>query len=310
MMRRLRFVTVALAGLCVALGMVSAAAESVKIEKNLVYVVREGADGKKLQLRYDIARPLSGEGPFPLIVCVHAGGWQLGDKKSYRAIMAELASDGYVAVTVNYRTAPKFKWPAQLEDVRTAIRFFRAKADEFNIDPARVGLVGDDCGGHLSMMAGLVAAEEEKDTPIEQSSRVQAVVNFFGAPDLREARVESDWVAAQIFIAFQTNFDGIMADLLGTKDRNAPIYVEASPFSHVSAGAPPILSVIGTADPILKLGPFKTFHQSLRDAGVAEELLIVEGAKHSNKSIDKYGGAIAKMHAFFDKHVKGSASGQ
>ena len=305
-MRRSRSVTAVVAGACAVLLTVSAAAASVKIEKNLVYAVREGAGGKKIELRYDIARPPTGEGPFPLIMCVHAGGWQLGDKKYFRRDLYEFAPEGYVTVTINYRTAPKHKWPAQLEDVRTAIRFFRAKAGEFNIDPARVGLVGDDCGGHMSLMAGLVAAEEEGDVPIEQSSRVQAVVNLFGPTDLREARVESDWVAAQIFVAFQTNFDGILAELLGTKDQNDPIYIEASPFSHVSAAAPPIMSVIGTVDPVLEPGPFKTFHQLLRDAGVAEELLIVEGAKHHYNSIEKHGGFVAKMHAFFDKHVKGA----
>lgn len=294
----------------VAMSLMAAAASGadVEIQKDLVYATHQAPDGTTVELEYDIAVPPEGTGPFPLIVCVHAGGWQLGDKKSYRKDLNELAPKGYVAATINYRKPPTFKWPAQAQDVRQAVRFFRENAAKYNIDPKRVGLVGDDAGGHLSLMAAMMAANEEKGVPIEKSSKVLAVVNFFGPPDLRDAKVTSNWVATQVFVGFGKNFEGVMADFLGTSDKNAPVFLEASPFTHVSKESPPILSVIGTEDPLLGVGCFKQFHQLLREQGVAEELLIVEGAKHHYDSIDSLGGSVTRMHEFFDKHVKGTAS--
>lgn len=271
------------------------------IEKNLVFAT---VDGKPLQ--YDIARPQEGTGPFPLILCIHAGAWQLGDKKSFRRDLRKLGPRGYVAVTVNYRLAPAYRWPAQLEDVRTALRYFRSHAAEFNIDPARVAAVGDDSGGHLALMLALLGAKEEKDVPVEKSTRVQAVVNLFGPTDLREWRVTSAWVETKVRIAFFKSSEQVLQDFVGTLDRTAPIFAEVSPVSHVTPDAPPIMTIVGSEDPLITLDQPRAFHEALRKAGVKEELVIIEGADHDFYSIDKNGEATKKMFGFFDKCLKGA----
>ena len=92
------------------------AAARVTLQKDLVYATVDGVD-----LLYDFAMPPEGNGPFPFVLCIHAGGWQLGNKKSYRDIVKELAGRGYTAATIEYRLTPKYKWPAQLDDVQRAL---------------------------------------------------------------------------------------------------------------------------------------------------------------------------------------------
>jgi acetyl esterase/lipase len=268
-------------------------------QKDLVYT-KIGDTG----LTYDIARPGEGAGPFPVVLCIHAGGWQLGDKRSFRDDIRRLAAKGYVAATINFRVTPGAKWPAQLEDVRSAVRYFRAHAAELKIDPARFGAIGDDSGGHLAMMLGLVSAQDEKDKPIEQSTRIQAVVNIFGPTDLREWRVSSGWVEAKIRIGFFKSSEQIFEDFLGTRDRTAQICYEASPIAHVTPNAPPVLTIVGTADPLITLDQPKAFHDALKKAGVPEEMMIVEGGEHDRKSFKENSGVDPRWEAFFDKYLK------
>ena len=278
----------------------ASAAPRVTLLKDRVYATVDGAD-----LLYDFAMPPEGQGPFPFVLCIHAGGWQLGNKKSYRDIARELAGRGYTAATIEYRLTPKHKWPAQLEDVQRAVDFFRANAAAHKIDPARIGVVGDDAGAHLALMLALTAAKEDAGKPVAQSHRVQAVVNFFAPLDLREWRVNSAWVETKIRIGFMKSSEQIIEDLLGTRDRTAPIYAEVSPVSHVTAGAPPILTFIGTEDPLVPVAQAQTFHAALKQAGVEEELVMVEGQDHDRENINHDGKAFERMYAFFDKHLKG-----
>ena len=279
--------------------------DEVPIETDLVYATVDGID-----LEYDIARPVEGEGPFPLIVCIHAGGWHLGDKKSYtKRYLQKLAARGYVAATVNYRMAPDYHWPAQIEDVQRALRHFRSRAPELNIDPNRVGAVGADAGGHLALMLGLLGAKEEKDTPPERSLRIQAVVNCFGGTDLREEIEVSAWVQTQLLIAFGKKLDKLFDDFVGSDDRSGQAYADASPITHVTPDAPPILSIYGSKDPIVDEAQPKAFHDALSKAGVEEELMIIEGAAHHLDSLNKNDDeADKRMFEFLDRHLKGKVS--
>ncbi len=287
----------------------SAAAGEIVYQKDLVYATVMSGSGKAVELRYDMARP-TGEGPYPLVVCIHAGGWQIGDKKSYRGIIQDLARRGYVAVTINYRLTPDDPWPAQIDDVRRAVRYFRAHAAQFHIDPKYVGAIGDDAGGHLSLMLGLLSAKDEQGQPVEASSRIQVVGTYFGPTDLREWRVNSTWLEAKIRVAFFRSSEQIIEDLLGTRDRTAKIFADVSPISHVTADAPPVITVIGSADPLVSVRQPRAFHAALEKAGVEEELLVVEGAEHSLASVNgKTGEADDKVFAFLDKHLRAAVAG-
>src|SRR4051812_19922357 len=111
-------------------------------------------DGEELKL--DLARPKDAKGALPCVLVIHGGGWAAGNRKSHDNITWELASRGYVAATVSYRFAPKYPFPAQIQDVKAAVRFLRGNAEKYDVDPAKVGAVGFSAGAHLSMLLGVM----------------------------------------------------------------------------------------------------------------------------------------------------------
>ncbi|HEX4607505.1 MAG TPA: alpha/beta hydrolase, partial [Urbifossiella sp.] len=137
------------------------------------------------ELKLDLARP-EGDGPFPAVLVIHGGGWSSGNKASNRGALAEFAKRGYVAVSPQYRFAPKHTFPAQVHDVKAAVRWLRAHKDEYKVDPDRIGAVGFSAGGHLSLMQGTAprAGDPKSKDPVErESSRVAAVGCFFPPTD-------------------------------------------------------------------------------------------------------------------------------
>src|SRR4051812_16305493 len=137
-------------------------------------------------LLLDLARPERG-GPYPAVLLLHDGGWIDGSRKQFEQTLRTLAARGYVAVAADYRLAPQDRFPAPLEDCKAAVRWLRANAADHAIDPARVGVVGFAAGGHLACLLGVTVPEDGLEgaggNP-DQSSRVQAVVSFFGPTDL------------------------------------------------------------------------------------------------------------------------------
>ena len=122
----------------------------VVFEKNIEY---SNPDEQHLQL--NMARPRNGNGPFPVIVCIHGGGFRAGSREGFNGLCQQLAKHGYVAVTVSYRLAPKYPFPAAIHDVKAAVRWVRANAEKYNIDAGRVGTTGGSAGGHLAQYLGV-----------------------------------------------------------------------------------------------------------------------------------------------------------
>ncbi len=180
------------AGLALVVAQTASAAEppaNVAVEKDITY----GKGGTE-DLKLDLARPERAEGQLPAIVYIHGGGWSGGARKDYGGEIQEAAKRGYVAVTVGYRlTRPdkegkaKYPFPAQIEDCKCAIRWLRANAEKYHVDPNRIGATGGSAGGHLSLLVGVTGSEKKFDgtggNP-DASSQVQAVVNYFGPTDL------------------------------------------------------------------------------------------------------------------------------
>src|SRR5947209_19327170 len=156
--------------------------DNVQFERNIEFA---NPDGQHLQL--DMARPKAGSGPFPAVVCVHGGGFRAGTRRGYDGLCIRLAERGYVALTVSYRLAPKYRFPAAVHDVKAAVRWLRANAAKYRIDPTRIGVTGGSAGGHLAQFLGVTAGVKEFEgtggNP-GQSSAVACVVNFYGPSDL------------------------------------------------------------------------------------------------------------------------------
>jgi acetyl esterase/lipase len=252
-------------------------------------------DGEELKV--DLARPKDAKLPLPCVVVIHGGGWAAGNRKSHDNLTWDLASRGYVAATVSYRFAPKHPFPAQIQDVKAAVRFLRANAEKFAIDPAKVGAIGFSAGAHLSMMLGAMDKEDGFDDVGEnrdQSSKVQAVVSYFGPTDLLQPYPDATKPILQKFLG-------------GTLDEKRDLAKRASPITYVNAGDAPMLLLQGTKDPLVPHDQAVRMADALTKVGVPGRIELLLGAGHG------WGGAeiqrtAAETYAFFGQYLKPKAT--
>lgn len=263
--------------------------EHVIFEPNIEY---SNPDGQHLQL--DMARPKTGSGPFPAIVCIHGGGFRAGTRQGYDGLCIRLAQHGYVAVTVSYRLAPKYQFPAAIYDVKAAIRWLRANAMKYAVDPARIGVTGGSAGGHLAQFLGVTPGvmrfEGEGGNP-DQSSRVSCVVNYYGPSDFTKSYGKSV-DAAQVLPLW----------LGGNLDQAHQKHILASPLYWVTPDAAPTLCIHGTDDKYVAHEQAVWLIDKLKAGGVEAELLTLDGAGHGFKGKDAERAENA-MLAFFAKHL-------
>ena len=293
-----KFAAVSLALLLVALGAYLVLSRGPHVTHDVVYGNANGVD-----LKLDLATPRSGAGPFPAVLCVHGGAWQAGSKGDFDFLIREFAKKGYVAASAEYRMAPKYIWPAEIEDVKCVVRYLRAHAKELNIDPDNIYATGASAGGHLVLLLGLTGPKDGLEgtggNP-EQSSRVQAVANFYGPADLRLWNVApKDDTPEQK--AMLESSKKILEDFLGTSDRNAPILAQASPITYIDGTDVPIITFHGTKDDVVSVEQAKLLHAALEKAGVPQKLVLVEGEGHGwgGKKMDD---SIQQTLSFFEAH--------
>jgi alpha-L-fucosidase 2 len=209
-----------------------------------------------------------GAGPFPAVILVHGGGWTTGDKsggprQAFIAPMHEpLQRAGFAWFSINYRLAPAHRYPACIEDVESAIRWVKAHAREYRVDPKRIALSGESAGGHLVALAAVRA---------DASTRLAAIVPFYGPFDLAAMATPG----AKVRTNFQALFGREMVD-----DATLALLREASPLLQVKAGLPPFLLIHGTADNVVPIDQSIKMEARLRAAGVPCELLTVKDGGH------------------------------
>jgi acetyl esterase/lipase len=262
-------------------------------EKDVVYGV---AEGEKLLLDiYRCATP----GPHPALVMIHGGGWSGGDKAGDRDFAAYLTSKvGIVCFSINYRLAPKYKFPAQVLDCARAVRWVRAHAAEYDADPARVGAFGASAGGHLSLMMGVIEPNEYQsaDDPNRAlSAKVRAVVDVCGPADMSARGPWSD-LALQIATGF-----------IGASQEAAPEkWAEASPITHVTSDDAATLLIHGGKDTLVPPQQSELMHAALQKAGVATELIVVPNGDHSFQGAEKAAveAALVRAGEWLTEHLK------
>lgn len=245
--------------------------QGVVMEKNIVY-----GTGGDVDLKLDLARPERGTGPFPALVFLFGGSFKTGSKANWLFEMRKAAERGYVAIAINYRLTseytddgkPKYPFPAQVHDGKCAIRWLRANAGTYAIDPNRIGVVGAGAGGNLALMVGLTDSSDGLegdcgDTGI--SSRVQAIVNIAGSTDM--------WLYYQLH-PIDTK------DLLGgTPEQMPERYRAASPLTYVSQDDPPVLSICGTVD--FMFPETELLDERMKAIGASHSLIAREGFGHA-----------------------------
>ncbi len=250
-------------------------------------------DGQHLQL--NLARPETGDGPFPAVVCIHGGGFRAGKRESYDALTVKLAQKGYVAATVSYRLAPKYPFPAAVHDTKAAVRWVRANAAKYKIDPERIGVTGGSAGGHLAQflaVTGDVAEFEGDGGNPGVSSKVRCVVNVYGPSDFTKSYGKSV-DAAQVLPLF----------LGGNLETARLAHIRSSPLNWVTPNAAPTLCIHGTEDQYVAHEQAVWMIDRLKACGVEAELLTLPGAGHGFRGKDAE-TADAALFAFFEKHLK------
>lgn len=245
-------------------------------------------------VKLDLALPKEGNGPFPVVICVHGGAWRLGSKKEMRGWIEYFAEQGYVAVSVGYRLLPDGKWPGQVEDVQTAVRWLRANAAKYNIDPKRFGAMGFSAGGHLVCFLGMIDKHEgfqKKDYP-EHSSKVQCVVDYFGPTDL--CYYGSDESAQ----------NAVFEPMFGCRFKeNEECYKRGSPIHYVSKDAVPFLIFHGTEDRLVPIDQSRKLNEKLKEVGVPVKLIEFKGADHGWTGENNRQSTRATVD-FFKEHLK------
>ena len=206
--------------------------------------------------------------PTPLIIFIHGGSWRSGKKEDYLPYIVPFAKHGYVCATISYRLYPPANYPAAIEDVKCAIRWLRANAEEYNINADKIALIGGSAGSHLVMMAGYT---DDRTYSVDcewsdVSSKVQAIIAIYGPTDLRTD--------------FATN-NPVVIDFLGVKYSDAPlIYKEASPITYVTKDDPPTLIFHGTIDDVVPVNQSDILKKKLDEIGVENEYHRLKGWPH------------------------------
>jgi acetyl esterase/lipase len=295
MIDRLR---VKISALAVCIGMVSmvavkAAPPNLTIDQDLAY----SKLGSR-ELKLDIARPAEGDGPFPAVLVIHGGAWRQGNKADVRPILPQFVEHGYVAVSPEYRFCPQDAFPAQIHDVKAAVRWLKVNAKKYRIDPDRIGAMGFSAGGHLSLMLGLTSPNDGLEGDVSAGapdSRVKAVVNYFGPTDLAAKDIPDickPWVK----------------DFLGGSPQDRPdAAAKASPLTFVSKDDAPVLTFQGTKDSLVPYTQAIKLAEAMNSAGVPGRVELILGADHG------WGGAemartVNETFGFLDRYLKAEPS--
>lgn len=265
----------------------------IRYEPGLTY-----SGAKDLNLKLDLCMPDKSDGRLPAVVCIHGGGWHGGRREEYTPLIVQLAKRGYLAVTISYRLAPAHRFPDQIEDLKCAVRWLRANARQYGIDPQRIGAVGWSAGGHLACLLGTSGAADEPrgaEAAGAFSSAVQAVVSFSGLTDL----------TADYWNVIPVALQGLMGATFSEKPE---AYRRASAISYVDGGDPPFLLLHGGADGVVPLDQSRRLLRALESAGVEASLNVFPRARH------RWYGAAAResfemVFGFLDQHLKGKRVG-
>ncbi len=272
--------------------------ESVRIVPDCAYA---GNDNPRQSLDLLLPRSVSTATPRPLVVFIHGGGWRNGDKQSGRSLVARYVATGkYLGATIGYRLSDEATWPAQIHDCKAAIRWLRAHAGQYGIDPERIGVMGTSAGGHLVAMLGVSGGVKELEGTIgehlDQLSSVRCVVDMFGPTELLTM---DDYPGKLVHNSPDSPESRLVG---GAIQDNKGISRNASPVTHASRNDAPTLIVHGTEDPIVPFNQSERFFKVLQKARVEVDLIPITDGGHGgfqNRELEE------RVDAFFARHLLG-----
>jgi acetyl esterase/lipase len=283
---------------------------SIKLISNVVYEQVPMRGYENVAMKMDVLKP-DKNGKIPAIVFITGGGFINANKDSSIQQRMDLADAGYVVASINYRVAPTAIFPQPLEDVKAAIRYLKAHADKFNINPDKIGVIGESAGGYLSAMTGTTngTRQFDKGEYLEQNSDIQAAVDIYGLSDL--TRVGSDFskevqelhksagATEALWVNGSPVFGGKDGGILADPERAKA----ANPLTYISDKTPPFLLMHGDKDTLVSPSQTEILHHALVARGIESTRYIVKGAQH--------GGiywvqpeVMQVVIDFFNKHLK------
>lgn len=265
--------------------------------RDLAYVPG-GHERQKL----DLYLPKDGA-DLPLIINIHGGAFKMGSKE--QGVPWEYLGQGYAVASINYRLSQHAKFPAQIEDCKAAVRWLRAHAAQYRLDPKRFAAWGSSAGGHLAALLGATGDMKEFDTGahLDQSSRVQAVVDYFGPTDFLQMDAHRLPNGMKHDPANSPESELIGGAIQENKDKTA----KANPITYVTPGDPPFLICHGDADPLVPHHQSELLEAALKQAGVPVTFYTVKGAGHGGFRDPK---VPELTRAFLARHLKPTKSSQ
>jgi acetyl esterase/lipase len=247
----------------------------------------------------DVWRPEELGGPAPVLVFVPGGAWVIGSRKLQgHALMAHLAAQGWVCLSVQYRTSPAHRWPRQIMDVKTAIAWARANADQFGGDRSFVAVAGCSAGGHMASLVGLTSDDQQwhDGLPASADTSVDAVVSIYGRYDWEDRSTPER-------ARFMDFLERVVVKR--RQSRHPELYRDASPMARLHPAAPPFLIIHGASDMIIPVGEARQFVEKLRKVS-AHPVAYTElpGAGHGFDLVDPARtGAAVKAIGLFVNHI-------
>jgi acetyl esterase/lipase len=257
----------------------------IAVKQNVEYVPGGGP-----RQMLDVYFPEKAEKPVPLVVWIHGGAWLEGGKDQPPAL--PLLQQGFAVASITYRFSQNATFPAQIEDCKSAIRWLRKNAVSLHIAPDRIGVWGASAGGHLVAMLGVsgdVKAWDKGDN-LDQSSRVQAVCDWFGPTDFLTFGTQGDkdrFHNPHAFPAANTAGSPLAKLIGGAIPENQEKARAASPVTHVTKDAAPFLIMHGDEDPLVPYAQSTELQQALEKAGVSSKLVKLPGAGHGGPQFNE-----------------------
>ncbi len=259
------------------------------LDDNVTYgrAITYGSGSTMRDMRTTILRHRTGTGiKYPAIVWVGGGGWVTQDFNAHLAELVGFAEGGYVVALIEYRLAGECKFPAQLIDIKAAIRYLRAHAEELNIDADRIGVLGESAGGHLAALIGTTGETREFDQGehLDQSSAVQAACCWYTPVDFKlmtEQLMEKD--GENGVVHKEPIPPSVISILLGGDPlKNPELVARANPLTYAGENTPPFCLMHGTKDPVVPIAQSEMLHNELEAKGVPVSLYRIQGAPHAS----------------------------
>ena len=257
-----------------------------RVVPNVTYHTANNRENK-----IDLYLPRGADGPTPVLMYIHGGGWRAGSKEGSILRLLPWLEKGWAVVNVQYRLANVSLAPAAVEDCLCALRWVIRNAEDYNMDQSRIVMTGNSAGGHLALTTGMIPASAglDRECPGPEDLSVAAVINWYGITDVGD-------------LLHGPNMKTYAVTWMGSMTNRFEIAERVSPLTYVRSGLPPILTIHGDADPVVPHEHATRLHGALGSVGVPSELHVVPGGGHGGFNRDETVAIFETIDRFLEKH--------